>query len=1018
MTGSNRRALFLALLTVTNIVVVAGSLAILAVTGERYLAALIAVVLGVAGAVSVPPPVIYWERFMAHRAQRVRMRHLQAGISLVFALIGVTGAWIIDGPFAALAIFIAAVGASASVAISWRARRHIVAIPFVRQFAVRVTLPRERQPGTGASKGVLRSPANVTPHASHITARVLTVSAKPGAASAPELQSERGRGTGTRALPIGSDKRRRVAPASSEFRKRIAHLEHAARRGYETAALDALESYASTPGLDSRFRAEARLARVYVLDHVGRQADGDKELLRAAVTDPAVLAGKRAAARWVHGRARSGAVDEALSFIASRQVEHGFEPEVHIALLSADTEALPDDARLDALSRCYLDRGFCGIARIDPGRPATLGNIRGAVSPGASYEDGPLVSVLIPAFNCEDTIGYAIDSVLAQTHRSLEVIVVDDASTDGTRAVVEDRIGRDSRLSLVRLTANGGAYAARNIALAGAAGDLVTVHDADDWAHPQQIATQVARHAEAQGVIATVVERVRVDDALQLRSGFARSSPTFMVARAVFDELGVWQELRINADTEFTDRFARMYGRDAIVTVSGRVPFTLARISGRNLTADGPRGLRYIAHASGARAQHLEASRAWQNSAAFSTGAPTLDPDCDRPFPIPRLMDPALQSQATTRHLDVVLMSDFVLPGGTTSANIREIRAWREAGMTVGLINHPRFPDRVRGPINAKYWDVIDGDQVRLLSVGESITTDLLVFVHPPMAVHLADELPCVEADRAVLVVNQAPRRLYDDSPDDVHYYDLDKVVASLERRFGVEVLVAPLSPSIRGVLREKHADELSGVTMSEEDWLVCLDPEDWARPAPRRRDGAIVVGRHSRDGVEKWPLSAEDLLGAYPEATPFEVRVLGGARVPATRIGHLPANWTVTEFDSVHPRDFLAELDVYVYFTHPTMIEAFGLAPLEALAVGVPLVTSRSFEPIFGDAALYCTPSEVATVVTALMADPARYEDMVERGRRLVRNHYSFARHVARVSRFSGALDVPAGEVLPVPTH
>jgi glycosyltransferase involved in cell wall biosynthesis len=100
----------------------------------------------------------------------------------------------------------------------------------------------------------------------------------------------------------------------------------------------------------------------------------------------------------------------------------------------------------------------------------------------------PRVSVIIPAYNCAEYIAETIESVLNQTYRDYEIIVVDDGSTDATREVVE---GYGDRLQYI-YQQNQGAAAARNRGIRLAKGELITFLDGDDLFLPNKLATQVA----------------------------------------------------------------------------------------------------------------------------------------------------------------------------------------------------------------------------------------------------------------------------------------------------------------------------------------------------------------------------------------------------------------------------------------------------------------------------------------------------------------------------------------------
>lgn len=112
----------------------------------------------------------------------------------------------------------------------------------------------------------------------------------------------------------------------------------------------------------------------------------------------------------------------------------------------------------------------------------------------------PTVSVLIPCHNAEKYIGETLESVLRQTWQSLEVVVVDDGSTDGSANVIK-RFGREN-LRYVR-QANAGAAAARNRAFAESTAPFVQFLDADDLLDQDKIERQMVRLAERPDCVAS-----------------------------------------------------------------------------------------------------------------------------------------------------------------------------------------------------------------------------------------------------------------------------------------------------------------------------------------------------------------------------------------------------------------------------------------------------------------------------------------------------------------------------------
>ena len=98
-----------------------------------------------------------------------------------------------------------------------------------------------------------------------------------------------------------------------------------------------------------------------------------------------------------------------------------------------------------------------------------------------NHTDLPLVSVIVPVYNALDTIVRAVDSALGQTDVTVEVLVIDDCSSDSTAELVTRHYTDEPRVRLLHTNSNSGPSVARNIGLEHARGDWVALLDADDW---------------------------------------------------------------------------------------------------------------------------------------------------------------------------------------------------------------------------------------------------------------------------------------------------------------------------------------------------------------------------------------------------------------------------------------------------------------------------------------------------------------------------------------------------------
>lgn len=101
------------------------------------------------------------------------------------------------------------------------------------------------------------------------------------------------------------------------------------------------------------------------------------------------------------------------------------------------------------------------------------------------------ISIITPAYNSEKFLGQTINSVLWQTYKNWEMIIVDDKSTDSTYEVAKKYAEKDSRIKVIQAEENGGAGAARNIAMDHASGKYYAFIDADDLWVPERLEKQI-----------------------------------------------------------------------------------------------------------------------------------------------------------------------------------------------------------------------------------------------------------------------------------------------------------------------------------------------------------------------------------------------------------------------------------------------------------------------------------------------------------------------------------------------
>lgn len=115
----------------------------------------------------------------------------------------------------------------------------------------------------------------------------------------------------------------------------------------------------------------------------------------------------------------------------------------------------------------------------------------------------PAISIVMPVYNTKEFVGKAIESILNQTFKDYEFLIIDNGSTDGSGEVIDRYAALDSRIHVLRNKKNVFIAEARNKALAQAKGEYLYLIDSDDWVLPDMLEVMYARAKkyEAQYVV-------------------------------------------------------------------------------------------------------------------------------------------------------------------------------------------------------------------------------------------------------------------------------------------------------------------------------------------------------------------------------------------------------------------------------------------------------------------------------------------------------------------------------------
>lgn len=392
-----------------------------------------------------------------------------------------------------------------------------------------------------------------------------------------------------------------------------------------TSDLDPIEHYL-TIGADRNLDPGPTFStRFYRETHPKLDARGISPLVHA-------LRNRRRDGGWHRG-------DRRRALYAARIVAEAGQMEL-AEQLAADT--LPDDhksglhlLRANRLSRSNDPEGWCREvnAYLSQDQLAQIALRDGTslfdrlcaptAQPCVGLADSPTITIILAAYNAADTLPYALRSIREQSWSNFELIAVNDCSTDNTGSVLETFAMAEPRATVLHLPANAGPYVARNIALKCAKGDLITCHDADDWAHPERLERQVKRWIEVGRPAVSAVSMLRAHangyfahllPERQAQPDGARTMALFSLlydAEFLRNRLGAWDCARFGADRE-------MKGRSEVLTGRPVAQFSdccfLALDSVGSLTNNPEFGIHPDYGATQPRVDYRQAWKAWHTS--------------------------------------------------------------------------------------------------------------------------------------------------------------------------------------------------------------------------------------------------------------------------------------------------------------------------------------------------------------------------------------------------------------------
>lgn len=583
--------------------------------------------------------------------------------------------------------------------------------------------------------------------------------------------------------------------------------------------------------------------------------------------------------------------------------------------------------------------------------------------------DGPLVTVAIASWQPDHTLRTAVQSILAQTWRNLEVLLIDDASPEQYQGIYAEIAALDPRIRLIRQERNSGTYVARNRALSEARGEYFTVHDSDDWAHPRRIEAQV--RAMADGVVASQCTGIRADDLMRFNfpgvpAYRTNESSLLFAVGPVREAMGFYDPSRKGADSEFSTRLRRVFGHEAFVVLPEIL--TVIRLSPNSLSRSEFRaGWRHPA-----RVAYRRNFEAWHGR----TTDMRLDPKGhSRKFPLPRRFH--LGHSPRTESFDFAFFGDLRQHSPLAVEAADEIVALANPGKPTAIIQADSFLRLSRHavePFPHPVEQALRDGIVEEIELGDSVAIDTLVILEPDLLQFLNPQRASLNVRRVVLVAATGPI-----ATDGLLAYRAEACE---------EVCLQVFGCNPEWLARDEvAAGQIGGIAGVRGTRLRCW-PETVAAPhwwAPLRQEVGLA------DSPKSTAIGFQVDIRLELEAQLQHYAGLNGPTVgvwlhdPQGLVAPGLPDWNCFGPHSAEKATFLAQLDVWLKLEPASGHGTLPRDVLQSMAAGCIPLLDPSWQVQFGPAAAYATATDALEVAHALLANPEQRSAFLERGRAFV---------------------------------